>query len=654
MRISFRLGALVCALTLVLGVPVAHAELELVMVPRYVLQNGQLVLRMVPLYRVKPVSAGLLAGLPMVDDQTWDDTAVRKVLHTFAFAGHATDAQIRAWADASPATAIIQMLTLGEHNARLSPPSNLTLPGQYKRYDPNTGQFDESGPPRTFVDDNLSSQSGKLRELSEWWSSADPANAMSPDRRQWFNRREWGGAYESWTMAAQARGLNPFRQRIGFWETNFHLAVNLRRGVSNWQMVRYYDDVMTALGTNQGYDQVIKVGALSNAIAQQYGHRYNEFWDDVCYCNEDFAREFHQLGFGILGVLEPDYHEVTSIKNTAKALTGMTFVPLEAPNEWEAETMQFRIDNHPQFPVEVHHQQIPGATMAAKIDALTKVDIAHPESLANLPLMIVQNLADDTLSTDEIIALRTAWRSMPKKDLLKFIQAYAVSIFFHSPKRTKQWTSVDRFLQISNLYTHTNLEQYYDIPETWRLFWDEEVVPFQPHHDVFGHQTGAEAGGSAEIFRKHFSAATESGWRFLSSEQRFGEDYVVQKDWRRKLPRGANNQYQVAAIAQWLWQRFIADGYKNFGPLERAHLYALLAEGSDLASLAHPNNPGQAVTLNEVTTQPAVLALINSLGQKALALDSADLDARGYANQKIGAAINFIIATPFMLAEEGR
>ena len=30
-------------------------------------------------------------GLPQVSDEEWDDTAVRKVLHTFAYGGHATD-----------------------------------------------------------------------------------------------------------------------------------------------------------------------------------------------------------------------------------------------------------------------------------------------------------------------------------------------------------------------------------------------------------------------------------------------------------------------------------------------------------------------------------------------------------------------------------
>ncbi|WP_114417807.1 hypothetical protein [Marinospirillum perlucidum] len=37
-----------------------------------------------------------MTGLERVSDETWDETAVRKVLHLFAYGSHATDAQIQA------------------------------------------------------------------------------------------------------------------------------------------------------------------------------------------------------------------------------------------------------------------------------------------------------------------------------------------------------------------------------------------------------------------------------------------------------------------------------------------------------------------------------------------------------------------------------
>ena len=41
------------------------------------------------------------------------------------------------------------------------------------------------------------------------------------------------------------------------------------------------------------------------------------------YGNEDFAREFHQLFFGIFGTPDPAQHEAITIKNTARALSGI-------------------------------------------------------------------------------------------------------------------------------------------------------------------------------------------------------------------------------------------------------------------------------------------------------------------------------------------
>lgn len=42
----------------------------------------------------------------------WTETAVRKVLHVFAYGGQASDAQISTWAEMAPRDAIQQMLTL--------------------------------------------------------------------------------------------------------------------------------------------------------------------------------------------------------------------------------------------------------------------------------------------------------------------------------------------------------------------------------------------------------------------------------------------------------------------------------------------------------------------------------------------------------------
>jgi len=480
------------------------------------------------------------------------------------------------------------------------------------------------------------------------WGLNNAANMLEPEDREDYLRSSWHGAMLTWSLAARVRGGNPFRHRIGYWETNFHLAVSHARGVSNYQLVSYYDDVMASLQRGDSYDAVIATASLSAAIGHHYGHRDNRYYANECYCNEDFAREFHQLGFGILGVGDQLYHERITIKNTAAALTGMYFVSREAPSEWEAEKVVFGSDGHVPSAVRILHRSIAGANASEKIRALARVDIRYKESLDNLPVMIVQSIADDNISFKEARALREAWASMPSKDLLRFLRAYAISTTFHSSQRVKQFTSLERHMVIANRFADTNREQYHDVPEIWRLYWEEEVIPFEPWHEVFGHQNGPEAAASAELFRKNYKRATEASFSY-SVEDFNGASRA--KDWRLLMPRG--EAYTVGAGAEWLWQRFIADGLKNFGPLERAHLYALLAYGRDLAAVLHPRFPDTAVTLAELNA-PAGKAWLAKVSAARLPLDSKDADIRERTNDRMGAALDFIIATPFMLAEEGR
>ena len=275
-----------------------------------------------------------LPGLPVVSAAAWTETAVRKVLRTFAFGGQASDAQIAAWAVVGPRTAIVQMLNFSEHNQQLSP-RDTTLPGENLNKRPNT-----------------------LRALGDFWSSAVPANRMPVNAREGYRRSSWSGAMLTWSLAARARGGNPFRHRIGFWETNFHLAVDHLGAVTNYQLVRYYDDVMAALERGDSYERVLATAALSAAVGQQYGHRYNRYYAGHCFCNEDFAREFHQLAFGILGTGDSAYHEHTSIKDTALALTGMRFTSAQTPDEWQAEEVIFETAGHVPFPVEILHHTL--------------------------------------------------------------------------------------------------------------------------------------------------------------------------------------------------------------------------------------------------------------------------------------------------------
>ncbi|NNM20331.1 MAG: DUF1800 family protein [Gammaproteobacteria bacterium] len=559
-----------------------------------------------------------------VSDATWDETAVRKVLHTFAYGGQTSDAQVQAWAGMAPEFAIAQMLTFDEHNTRLSAPV--------------IGDTD-----------GLASRGGTLRELAAFWASNDPANGVVPERRESYAISNFSGTLSLvWQRAALSRGLNPFRHKIGFWETNYHMAVN-RRAVPNNAMLRYYDDIMAAHEAGLPYQQVMAVAAKSAAAALQYGHRTNRYRNGECDCNEDFAREYHQLYFGILGASDPDEHENVTIKETAKAFTDMVVYFDQQTGFTDA--VDFGNFYHPDGPLQILGESITGSTAAERIDQMVEVSIAHPESLANLPVMIISDLADDNLDVTRRVAIRRAWNSMSNKNLLDFLRGYAISTIFHDASRIKHLNSIDRHLLLSNLTALNNREQYLNIYYPRHAV--EDVQVFFPTHDVFGTQKGMEAASSDLVFRTNHGEVTGSAWRYRSP---YGENYGVawEKDWAAAAPRAANGTFNVKQVAEWLWQRYLADGLKNFRYLERAHVYALLGSNYDLAYLLDPDNPERSITSVDVLSEPAILDLVADLSSRTLLLDSVNSDERYAANRRIGMAINFIVGTPYIFAQEGR
>jgi len=110
----------------------------------------------------------------------------------------------------------------------------------------------------------------------------------------------------------------------------------------------------------------------------------------------------------------------------------------------------------------------------------------------------------------------------------------------------------------------------------------------------------------------------------------------------------------------WLWQRFVADGLKNYGLLEQAHLYALLSTGHDLGYILHDLLPGSPhpdtvyTTADLEETQSEIHTVIQAQGELSLNLDDEDPDLRKTANRYIQRTIAFIAATPYTFLEEGR
>ncbi len=558
----------------------------------------------------------------VISDEEWDTTAVRKVLMIFAFGGFASDTQIQTWADMVPGEAIVQMLTVDTTNPYLSPAD---------AYD-TLDQFDVS-----------------LTGLSALWSASSSANKMDSDVRSHYERLSWSSPALTWFAAATKRGLNPVRQKIGLIETNYHLAVNQEVGVSNVQIYSYYDNILNELAAGVPYENVLTNAAISAAVATQYNHKDNLFVDARFEGNEDFAREYHQLFFGILGDYDLDYHELTTIKNTAKALTDMSVEQVtESDKTFLSDTVTFGTEYHYPNSLEILNADIPGNTAQEKITALADLAINHAESLDNLPVIIVRFLADDNLDDDKISQIRAIWQGLETKDLLTFLRKYAISTTFHNETRVKYASSIDRNVTFTNLMTLNNEESYLGYYDPYYYVYNEGVEVFRPAHNVFGAQTGLEASDAGAIFKDAYNRSINNTWLYT----RYYNDDDWTKEWGSVIP-ATNGVYRVEAVANWLWQHFVADGHKNFGTLERAHLYALLGSGKDLGNFIDSASPDTIYTAEDIETDAELSGLYDDMAIATMNLGSSDDDKRGAANYRVGLAIAFIQATPYVFAQEG-
>ncbi len=517
--------------------------------------------------------------LPVLTRSSWGEREVRKVLKIFAFGGHATDSQIRVWANMRPNVAIREMLNFNQHNPKLSP---LAPNEKYRETASSHGTFGE------FID-HISSPSSDI--------------PVDINERDHLDRDGYRFASTFGRMAT-IRGLNPFRQRIGFWETNYHLATNLNAGVSRPQMVVYYDAIMQAHEQRLPYHQVMGVAAKSAAVAMQYGHRRNQWvrrWIDedgdgdlelvyVLEGNDDFAREIHQLFYGIFGIDNPDNHENVTIRNTAKMLTDMRVPYIDGVGFDTVVTFETDDHHRDEFgPLNILGRNITGIDAAAKIDNLMPISIQHPESLANLPVYIINTLADDSLNDAKRTQIRRAWARLgPNKDFLTFIHTYATSEMFHSADHVKYLTSFERAYYMANKFNIDNIEAYLsnDYNEGRAGLEIDDVIEddnanqvFRPLHNVFGGQTSLEAADSAVAFEKNYNrSAAQERYRFMRNLpvecEGCDQSQAWTKDWSKVIPRPSGG-YTAEYVARWLWKHVVGNT-DNYTTLERAHMVAML------------------------------------------------------------------------------
>ncbi len=570
----------------------------------------------------------------MVSDADWTEDAVRRVLQVFAFGGFATDAQIKTWADMNPGAAIVEILTLDPINEKVSPPESF---------------------------DDLGQINSTLGCMSTLWSQPNKHNKMWPTRRSDFALSSWNSPQKIWIHLSSKRGTNLVRQRLGLWATNYHMAVNEDAGVNFHQSVQYYDDIMNDLAARKPFAEVLTNAALSATVATQYGHRENRYRDGKFSGNDDFAREYFQLFFGILGTSSTytsTYHETVTIPNMARALTDIRvpYVIFGPDDEGYSVTSTINSQYHYPGDLEILKTTNTGSNARERLQLLSSTSIANEESLANLPVRIIQNLADDTMDDARKTEVRAIWAGLANKELLTFLRKYAISTTFHNSERVKYWTSIERNMMHTNLATNSNFESYQQFyyPE-WRME-AEDIQIFRPNHNVFGHQTGIEASSSSDPFQLTYERSLNEYW-FYSRANDTATGW--KKDWASIIPANAQGQYNVSDVTEWLWHRYIADDLTQLGYLERYHIESLLSTGKDLGLALSTTDPERVFTESELAT--AHSSPSSTLGQSLLAIrqsqveiSSTDTNVRLTANYKIGLAINFILSTPYAFAQTGK
>ena len=253
------------------------------------------------------------------------------------------------------------------------------------------------------------------------------------------------------------------------------------------------------------------------------------------------------------------------------------------------------------------------------------------------------------------------------KNFLKFIQNYATSKLFHSINRIKYRTSIDRNILLTNKYTLDNYESYHEL--NYQTSSKDGFEPFSLLHDVFGHQTGKEAFNSPEVFANAYTNATQKNWHFRYYHETLVNDDGTKivdeetgatlytpwiKEWGKVIPANSDNKYIVKDVAKWLWNHFVGDNGRNFGTLEKAHIYALL-NGKDLGyflyKLDTTRDPEHDYTVEELESFESE---INDASISVMKINSDDKDERIESSRYIKYAVAFISALPYTFVEEGR
>lgn len=599
-----------------------------------------------------------LNGLTTVDASLWSPVAIRRILQSFAYGGHTSDQQIARWAMMAPENAITEMLNFNPENPLLSAAG---------------------------VNGSGSSSCQSLTELQYLWGSDENSNPVRPSERRFYSilgpndRVQPLSVYFAWSRAMYTRGCNQFLHKMAFYLTNYHASIHIQN--TGPSLIRdYYDDTVRALSSGEDFIGLMFQAGSNGALSFAYGHASNfvhpltgEFSG-----NDDFAREYFQLLFGIEGTTEDlEYHESVSIENNAKLLTGMAPDFLvnrfgsDSRLDWLFSDIDFsdHLDStgrkvfnrslHFDFRLgaasclEILHAQVCGATAEEKLKALGPVAASHPESMKSVPLKLVRFFADTGISPDESKALQQAWDDADF-DLLRFIRAYAISTQFHDPSTWKYWSSFERNLIIHNAVVLDDEESFARsvVADPLVRMSQQGATPFEPIRDVFGGQTGNDAANDRFVFKNAWSANVEfpdvlAGISQVLSRDGNGNVSRWTKDWSAVMPVNQQGEYRVRQVAEWLWNRLVADGGRNFDRMARAQVYSLLATGFDFSLLLETNDQAAVLTMADLDPGTVAAAYFDVLANSQLDLSNPR------QQHNVGMAINFISMLPYAFAAGG-
>ena len=608
-----------------------------------------------------------------IQQALWDETKVRKILLTFAYGGPASDAQITEWAAMKPSEAIVEMLTMKVENPYLAQP----IVG--KKAD--VGSVSLS---------NLSNQFAGGSYITTSNNNASNFNMTS----RWSDSPGY-----TWYNAVRLRAMNPFRLKVGFWETNYHLSINLDKNVAPVQMFYFFDTVVNDISAGKNYEEVLANAATSAPVATQYNHKKNTFVNNAFRGNEDFAREYHQLFFGILGTgltqecsdLSPtatctsnpeNYysHENLTIRQTAEALTGIN---VGTVGDRDSETANISSSGHKTGDLSIYGQKIGGTNASERFASIRKISIQHPESLQNLPVKIIKGFADENLDPSnpilgtaadinaKLTTIRSLWKEMSNKNIVEFLRKYAISTAYHNTTRVKYRSSVDRAMTILNLITLGNDELIYSSLQYNNplegIKSNESVTPFRPEHDVFGSQTGLEASETDSVFINQYNNSSNGVFGKVSDNGTTATNYTEYKNYKSLLPDSIKTDqgYPVEKVAEFLWKRFYGKT-SSLGTLEKIHIYSFLASGIDFSfntdkacreSIWNCKNTAIETYIpisGDVTASTSQHYDLYRNYKDAVLFKSTNKESESREeNIRIGYAIDFIVSTPFIFVEEG-